>query len=72
MCSVEIRRDAPVGDENHSIIDLTIEEIAVKLSASWFLEGTPINSHVLRHSYRERVSERDSRERSKRSSRQKN
>src|SRR5690349_19407249 len=36
---VTLYRPAPIGEENHSIIDLTIDEIDVKLSMLWLLEG---------------------------------
>lgn len=32
-------RPPPVGEENHSVVDLTFEEVDVKLSALWMLEG---------------------------------
>lgn len=38
-CRVVIYRPPPVGEENHSVIDLTVEELEVKLSLLWLLQG---------------------------------
>ena len=39
MISISVYRPPPVDTQNHSIIDVTIEEVDVVLSLLWMLEG---------------------------------